>query len=217
PAGNRRDIPLGHGAHPDRSVRRLRALCGRGGPDPGPRSGAGEKERMSDARRSPWRPIVEGSLAQGASDAVEAIARDLSDPERIRSVNHSLALGDAGLAVLFGYLAEAFPSSGYDEISGRYLDRAIEAVAARSVSASLYPGFTGVAWAIEHLSRRGDQSQPNADDDPNASIDDLLRPVLERTPWTGPFDLTGGLVGICVYLRERLPRPLAASCFGSAV
>jgi len=168
---------------------------------------------MSGSRPRAWRPILEGSLAQRASQAVEAIAADLSDPERLGSANHSLALGDAGLALLFGYLAEAFPSSGYDEISGRYLDRSIESVAARSVSASLYPGFTGVAWTIEHLSRRGETPE----EDPNEAIDELLQPLLERTPWTGPVDLTGGLVGICVYLRERSPRPVAASCLASAV
>lgn len=165
------------------------------------------------ASHPPWRPILEGALAERASEAVEAIAADLSDPERLGSANHSLALGDAGLALLFGYLAEAFPSQAYGEISGRYLDHAVESVAARSVSASLYPGFTGVAWTIEHLSRRSEGDE----EDPNQAIDDLLRPVLERTPWTGPFDLTGGLVGICVYLRERLPRPVAASCLASAV
>lgn len=154
-----------------------------------------------------WRPVLEGALADQAFEAIRSIATRLQTPPE--SNNASLAFGHAGLAVLYDYLPSAL--CGFDSrgLSDAYLDRAIEGVANQPLSASLFPGFTGVAWTIEHLrARRGEPP----DEDANGEIDARLRALVRLSPWTGPYDLTRGLVGIAVYAVERLPRAMAADC-----
>ncbi len=48
--------------------------------------------------------------------------------------------------------------------------------------------------------------------DPNASIDEALIELLERSPWRGDHDLVTGLAGLAVHAFERLPRPSARRC-----
>jgi hypothetical protein len=73
----------------------------------------------------------------------------------------------------------------------------------------------GVGWTITHLSSMLGDDDPNAEpqtsdavDDPVASIDALLLRRLQRG-WSANYDLISGLVGVGVYLLERLPRSLA--------
>lgn len=158
-----------------------------------------------------WRPVLEGAPADRASEAIRAIAAQLRDPP---SNNASLAFGHAGLAVLYDYLPPELCSFDSDQVSERYLDLAIDGVASQPMSASFFPGFSGVAWAVEHLRASGASA---ANEDANSEIDEALRMLLERSPWTGPYELTGGLVGIGVYALERLPRPIAADCLRAVV
>ena len=164
-----------------------------------------------EASRS-WQPVLEGQLAKSAVESVRAIAARLR--EKTASSRASLALGHAGLAVFFGYLPDELLDAEAREISESYLDFAAEAVASQTMSASFFPGFTGVAWALEHLGARNKGA--NADD-PNEEIDEALERLLEVSPWTGPYELAGGLVGIGAYALERLPRPRAARCLAHVV
>src|SRR5581483_10514396 len=77
----------------------------------------------------------------------------------------SLAAGSAGEAIFFTYLAEALsicpPARAAAEEAARCravadarLEHAIAAVAETVLTKSLYGGFTGVAWTLEHLGRR---------------------------------------------------------------
>lgn len=100
------------------------------------------------------------------------------------------------------------------QVSERYLDLAIDGVANQPMSASFFPGFSSVAWAVEHLRARSGSA---ASEDANSEIDEALRALVQRSPWTGPYELTGGLVGIGVYALERLPRPIAADCLRGVV
>jgi lantibiotic biosynthesis protein len=160
----------------------------------------------------PWQPVLEGPLAKSAAESVRAIAARLR--ETTGSSKASLALGHAGLAVFFGYLPNDLLDADAREVSESYLDLAAEAVASQPMSASLFPGFTGVAWALEHLGARNPGA---AADDPSAEIDEALERLLEKSPWTGPYELAGGLVGIGAYALERLPRPRAAQCLAHVV
>ncbi|MCA9600187.1 MAG: lanthionine synthetase C family protein [Myxococcales bacterium] len=118
-------------------------------------------------------------------------------PRRVRGP--SLSDGDAGLAIAHAALDPIFPRSGHRVRVDRVLDRAIDGLARTDMSPALFGGFTGVAWAVEHL--RG-----NSGDDANEAIDDALLLYVDRTPWLDSYDLIRGLTGIGVYALERLPR-----------
>jgi lantibiotic modifying enzyme len=154
-----------------------------------------------------WSPLAGGEAAAQALTAVAAIARDLaSDPAQ--GLEPGLNRGHAGLALFYAYLERSLGHAEAGERVQRHLDQAIDEVAAQPASASLYHGFTGVAWVIEHLAA-GELSAE--DEDPNSEIDEALLALLRRGPWQGEFDLLGGLVGWGVYALERLPRPAAAA------
>jgi lantibiotic modifying enzyme len=158
-----------------------------------------------------WRPLVAGDLADSAASAVEEIARDLRghDP-----ANFSLLNGDAGLTLFFTYLHQAFPGQGYDDDAVSHLERAIDGAVQPDAPRSLYSGFTGVGWTIEHL--KGRLIDP-AGDDPGEEVSQVVLRLLDRRPWTQDFDLLSGLVGYGVYALERWPRPGAKECLERVV
>jgi class I lanthipeptide synthase len=155
-----------------------------------------------------WFPILAGEAATPALAAAAAIACDLSSDLAGTPVL-GLSRGEAGLALFFGYLEQALGDAAAGERAQHHLDRAIAQIAAQPPpAASLFHGFAGVAWVVEHLAA-GELAA--AEEDPNAEIDAALLTLLERGPWRGEFDLLGGLVGWGVYALERLPRPAAAA------
>ncbi|MFY0539491.1 lanthionine synthetase C family protein [Nannocystis pusilla] len=116
-------------------------------------------------------------------------------------------------AVLFAHLAEAYPAEGYEDDALHSVERATRHAAHTQRGAALFGGLTGVSWAIELLHGRLFE----ADGDPNAAVDTLLIRMLARSPWTAPYDLISGLVGIGVYALERLPRDSAATILARVV
>jgi hypothetical protein len=169
----------------------------------------------------PWSPVVEGDLADEARSAVRDIAlAAASAPLRLPGEiseeaaagwRASLGSGWSGQSLLYGYLALAEAGDlPFDaaELAMDRLDRASDAVASVPMTESLFSGFSGVAWATEHLA--GKVYEP--DGDPLAAIDEALLGSLSRAPWTGEIDLINGLVGLGIYALERLPRPAAAQC-----
>lgn len=118
------------------------------------------------------------------------------------------------MAVLLTYAAEITGDDGARDTALDYLAWSIEAMPREAPAPGLHAGFTGVAWAIEHL--RGRLFDP-ADDCGLDTIDATLRQSLERDhaiPGTSrpDYDLIAGLVGLGVYALDRLPRPDAESC-----
>lgn len=160
-----------------------------------------------------WRPLLTGPLATQARDAVDAIVADLatSMPKPIAA---TLADGDAGVALLYAYLAR-HGVTGAEERVCELLDSAAAAVAARPLGPSLYSGYTGVAWAIAHA--RPASWELWANDDALAEIDGALLALVGRGAWRSDYDLISGLVGFGVYALERLPRPEAAACLTQIV
>jgi hypothetical protein len=162
---------------------------------------------------SSWRPILDGAPAEQAHAAIHTIAEALQHPPRLsEEAPHagevvSLAGGDAGLALFYTYMALAYPGQGHEERAVRCLERAFDGVGVLPLGPSLYSGFTGVAWAAQHL-----QGRLLDADDPNAAIDEALLAHLGRSPWRQDYDLISGLVGFGVYALERLPHPTAAAC-----
>jgi hypothetical protein len=160
-----------------------------------------------------WSPLLDGELRERALEAVHAIANSLRAGEfppdsfpRGEVEAASLEGGRAGLGVFFAYLAQAGLASRGFEIAERFLGEAAETLAAADMTPSLYEGFTGVAWATEHLAGRLFES---GGEDPNEVIDEALRGYVTQSPWADHYDLVAGLVGIGVYALERLPRRVA--------
>jgi len=166
----------------------------------------------------PWRPLLDGNLADRALEAVLAIAEDI--PSRPRWVpprvtgsyaetwNAGLASGAAGQALFYGYLALHTNEERWADLALELLDRAGEAVAASPMTESLYSGFPGIAWAGDHL--RGLLFE--GDPEENREVDEALLSAFVHPDWPREYDLINGLVGLGIYALEGLPRPTAAAC-----
>jgi hypothetical protein len=172
-----------------------------------------------------WTPLLTGQAYEAALQALDDIAADLArwaeapgdareespaSPGRLLS----LAGGEAGIALFFAYLDRAFPDRGHDDTALLFLERAVEGVGEEQTQPSLYSGFSGVAWVLEHL--QGTLLEPG-DEDPGEDVATALAGMLGQSPWPGEYDLIGGLVGYGVYGLERLPRSGGIECLGSAV
>jgi hypothetical protein len=177
-----------------------------------------------------WRPLLEGDFAARAWEAVSAIAEALEawspggEPADGKSApGFFVGGGTAGQALFHGYLAKAMGAEAerHAARAEQLLDDAAEALATIPMSAALYSGFTGVAWAAEHLGRLLGQEQEaggaEEDEDMNEEIDHALLTALGRPSWAGDYDLITGLVGFGVYALERIPRPSAVRCLEAIV
>jgi len=177
-----------------------------------------------------WKPIFNRPFRAKAFAAIEAVAAallprtegsngkdDARAPRakkfRRRRANASLAGGTAGIAILYGYLSQAWTGLRDNEIALCFLKQAADAVSALPMDSSLYEGFTGVAWSVAHL--RTWLLDP--DDNSTESIDQILNRSLSGKPWRGCYDLVSGLVGFGAYALEQLPRPLAIECLKEVI
>jgi lantibiotic modifying enzyme len=167
--------------------------------------------KLDDAApESRWRPILSGTTAQQALQAVDAIAESITSitsPPGER--DPSLGRGQAGLALLYTWLARTRRTPQADILARQCLDQAIEAVSTQAMNVSLWGGFPGVAWATELVDRLLD---PDAEDRGEAVDDALLRLLSRANPWSAPYDLVVGLTGLGVYSLQRCPRPSAIEC-----
>ncbi|HZD71811.1 MAG TPA: lanthionine synthetase C family protein [Actinomycetes bacterium] len=157
-----------------------------------------------------WRPILSGTTAQQALQAVDAITESIpSITAPTGDPDPSLANGQAGLALLYTWLARTHRMPQADVLAWQYLDRAIEAVSTQALDASLYGGFPGVALAAELVDHLLD---PNAEDRSEAIDDALLRLLSRANLWPAPHDLVVAVTGLGVYALQRYPRPSAVEC-----
>jgi hypothetical protein len=154
---------------------------------------------------SPWQPLLAGTAADQAREAVhdilDALASSLSSPSLVH-------LSFGGPAFLFCYLSEC--SARDRHLSGvrATLEAALENALEGPLHAGLYGGLAGIGWAAVRL-----QHAFGIDGERVArEVDDALAEYLGQSPWTDPYDLISGLVGLGVYSLERLPRPLARTC-----
>ncbi|RYZ37931.1 MAG: Lanthionine biosynthesis cyclase LanC [Myxococcaceae bacterium] len=165
-------------------------------------------------RTPPWRPLLQGVEHADAlavlGSLVEALAHVRPTPPPFTA---SLARGDAGRAVLFDALARAHDDARHRATADALLERATEALASETLGPDLFDGFTGIAWAIQHVQRPSEA--PDAD--PLTDIDDALGDFLQTRPWPHRYDLVSGLVGMGVYALERLPRAGARHCLEAVV
>ncbi|HKI01234.1 MAG TPA: lanthionine synthetase C family protein [Thermoanaerobaculia bacterium] len=163
-----------------------------------------------------WRPLLQGPQADQALRTVREIADALrNEPPGDRASRHaSLAGGHAGEALFYTYLALHTSDESMADRAAELIDEAVEELASIPMAPSLYSGFPGVAWTMEHLQGRLFEAPGEEDgeqEDPFLEIDEALLAALERSPWPGEYDLIVGLSGLGVYALERLPRPTAAA------
>jgi lantibiotic biosynthesis protein len=168
--------------------------------------------RISDDRN--WTPVLSGNAVHQANDAIRSVAEHVSST--ISSGLPASQLSD--IALLFGYLSQAYDSETYAVRAVECLNLASDRLETAYRRYALYGGITGVAWTMQHvrhLLQLTDDSEPQSDtdsqdDDPLAEVDELLVKALARPDWTEHYDLISGLVGICLYLIERMPSRIAA-------
>jgi lantibiotic modifying enzyme len=157
-----------------------------------------------------WRPILSRTAAQQALQAVDAIAESITSIAALPvERDPSLGKGQAGLALLYAWLARTRRMPQADVLAWQCLDEAIEAASTQAMNASLYGGFTGIAWAAELVDRLLD---PDAEDRGEAVDDALLQLLSRPDDWSAPYDLVVGLTGLGVYALQRYPRPVATEC-----
>jgi lantibiotic biosynthesis protein len=171
-------------------------------------SGGGSIAKLNHAgAKGCWRPILSGTSAHQALQAVDAIAQSIPAITSLPGErNASLSKGQAGLALLYAWLARTGRMPQADVVAWQYLDEAIHAVSTRAMNPSLYGGFTGIAWAAELVDHLLD---PDAGDRNEAVDDALLRLLSQANRWPAPHDLVEGVTGLGVYALQRYPRPVA--------
>lgn len=153
---------------------------------------------------STWKPIADPGLAGRCWEVIGEIERGLLAEGGGDGV-HSLSGGSAGLAVFFAYLDAARDGSGEAALDA--LGRSIDALGETVLPPSLYSGFSGIGWTVEHLTKRFFE----AEEDLCAAIDEGLHELLSIPGQRHNPELIGGLSGLGVYLIERLPNPRAAA------
>jgi hypothetical protein len=172
----------------------------------------------------PWRPLLSGEAAAralaAASDVAAVTSRgatyypDNLEAEGFQVVENALSGGRAGQCLLHAYLALHGAGDAHADTAIDLLDQATDAAAGLRLSASLYLGFPGIAWAAAHLAGRLFAEE---EDDGNREVDEILWRALSRSSWEGTYDLLTGLVGLGVYALERLPRPSAVRCLEGVI
>ncbi|WLT33479.1 lanthionine synthetase C family protein [Geothrix sp. PMB-07] len=132
---------------------------------------------------------------------VESVAEALWEARD--QMGPSLASGLSGAALLLGHLSRRV---GFEDMRQRAHDLLALAIdkVEESPTPTLYGGYLGIGWCLEHLNRHVFME---TEDDPNADMDDILLEHLASGRWTEEYDLISGLVGWGVYGLERLPRP----------
>jgi hypothetical protein len=142
--------------------------------------------------------------------AIAAARLQSSFPETVRWEPFGLAEGNAGLALMCGYLDRCLPDEGWDVGAHKFLTAAARGAERASVlSAGAFSGLSGLAFAAASLARRGTRYQGLL-----AVLDAALQASITqstariRSAWrTGiavsEFDVISGLAGIGAHLLLR--------------
>ena len=155
-----------------------------------------------------WQRLLEDRDAERAwaviHDIAEAMRPEVENLDP--GVDPGVAGGTAGLALFYAYLGAETGNEKWTALADRLMEHSIDALSERPLLPDFYEGFTGIAWAIDHL--QGILFEP--DDDGADPIGESLVEVLGgRTYARGNFDVIGGLAGYGIYAFHALPRPAA--------
>jgi lantibiotic biosynthesis protein len=165
----------------------------------------------STARVRQLRLLLDQDQGQSVLASIHEIERTLAsrlkDCELSSTSEVDLAEGTAGIALFFAYL-HAAGLAPTRKLAFDCLTPAVNALAARPLTASLHSGFTGIAWAAQHITTL----LVDSTDDIGGDIDLALETYLGHSPWNLDYDLISGLVGLGVYCFERENSPVATRC-----
>lgn len=169
-------------------------------------------EAEQAAKSKAWRPLLEGDEAEWAWKAIDAVVDELRHTAQVlpHVGTGSCASGSAGLSLLFTYIAMARDDSDAADVAVEYYEHATEALRTTVMSAALYSGFSGIAWAHEHLSHRLFESEDEVEE--VTAIDEALLALLDTSPWTLDYDLISGLAGFGIYALEGSTRRGPRQC-----
>ena len=160
-----------------------------------------------------WSPILAGDDEHRAWRALELLTEALRAPDAAAG-EVSLARGEAGVALFFGYLARVTGRRDLAQLAQDRLGVAIDRVIADPPHPFLFGGITGVAWVAEHLASMGPDLSA---DDPHEEIDRMILELLANPLGSVRFELVRGVAGFAVYALERLPRPSAVAALDRVV
>jgi len=177
-----------------------------------------------------WRPIAKGEYVTKAVGAARSVSQRLRDPDVVHEaaalanaqssfpskapwLPYSIARGDAGLALMCGYLNECFPGENWDLVAHHYLAAAVAAIELQpDVAPALFSGAAGSGAAADYLSQGGLRYQRLL-----AAIDAVVARSAEslvasvRATSSGLpfslFDVISGLAGVGRYLLLRHDQP----------
>jgi hypothetical protein len=135
----------------------------------------------------PWNPLLEGTLAADALQAVRdiaaAVAVDATAPAADRTVFWAYAAP---------LLETGYANTAYDVA----LDDLIATLQAGAPVTSLYDsGLAGLGWTLTHILDGDDSLEV---------LDEALVELVKNERTTGGYDLAQGLTGVGVYFLERL-------------
>ena len=177
----------------------------------------------------PWRSLLEKPVRRRAREAALFVAERMRNPEHVKALAvvtreqslyptdwspADLGSGDAGVALMYSYLAACFPGQGFAALAQQYLRIA---AAGTWQSPLLFPGLfggtAGLALALT-ASSQGGKHYPKT----LASLHDGLCAQVFAQPWRRPeaeegvassdFDLISGAAGVLAYLVSiKQPEP----------
>jgi len=134
----------------------------------------------------------------------------------------SLAGGDAGLAVLFGYLARCAPGDGWENVAHAAVLRMSRGLATmRTPPIGMFGGLAGIAFAFWYLSH-GDTRYRRA----RTTVEDILLPrtislatslAKRRGMPVEDYDVVSGVCGVAAYLLCRTDDERALSALALIV
>jgi hypothetical protein len=161
--------------------------------------------------------IIAQAVAARASDpesiaqATAAASRQTRFPESLQREPYGVASGDAGLAVMCSYLDACMPRKGWDTVAHGFVTAAAQSAEGKPpLRPSLFSGLSGLAFAVESLSRDGTRYKNLL-----TTLDDGLAPAARALGATvgardqrvaiNDFDVISGASGVGAYLLRRDP------------
>jgi class I lanthipeptide synthase len=168
-----------------------------------------------------WHPLFSGDLAAQmlaiVDDIADATTAPTAPPGNLPAEDapgwHCSLDALAGQSLLHAYLALHGGGEARADTAIALLDQATDALGALKVEPGLYFGFSGTSWVASHLSGRlFEETQDNC-----LEVDEVLIATLADPLWNARYELLGGVVGMGVYARERLPRPSAVRLIDAVV
>jgi lantibiotic biosynthesis protein len=141
------------------------------------------------AADAPWQPLLDGEDAAQARAVAEEII--LAVEQQPPNQEHGFQ-GDASIALLLAHC-------GRPSASAR-VDSALNALAARPATISLFTGLSGISWLIGHFSDEDDREASALME----HFDSALLRHLDVPQWQERYDLITGLAGVGVYAAGRL-------------